>query len=427
MLASPDRELAERQPQLPGLGLVFDTTALAEAARRCGVELPRDCEPTYVRFKPGTRCLVGYGLSGSHGSPLFYASAFERGSAKLTKASERTVVEKNGGPGRIVLDEHAVELCVFPNDDQLRALIPLASSETRGAVIARLLPATNFEAASQLEVVAYKPERRCVFKYSGGDGTTALIKAYKRNAFSGARRRALHFCSKRRLSGTQRLIGADKETRLIAMNWLSGRSLAEEICLPSPDLSHTRGAGRRLAEIHASEPDRLPEWSHSDAAARLNEIAAVFRVLLPPLSDRTLELSSRLMAVLNDVDTGSVVSHGDFHTRQILIDEDRIALIDFDEALMAPPGFDIGSFISRLHINALRGEISENIAEDAAESLVAGYAAIRAVPGKHEIRAFTALALLNVAHEPFRLRRPEWPSEIAAILDRAEQLLEGSA
>ncbi|MEO7366930.1 MAG: phosphotransferase [Gemmatimonadaceae bacterium] len=423
MLASPDRELAERHPQLPGLGLVFDTTALAKAARRCGVELPRDCEPTYVRFKPGTRCLVGYGSSRSHGSPLFYASAFERGSAKLTKASKRAVVETSHGPGRIVLDEHAVELCVFPNDDHLEVLISLANSETRGAVIARLLPATNFMTASQLDVVAYKPERRCVFKYNGGDGTTALIKAYEQNAFSAARKRALHFCSKPRLSGTQRLIGADESARLLAMNWLPGRSLAEEIRLPSPNLSHTDRAGRRLAEIHASEPDGLPEWSHSGAAGRLHEIAAVFGVLLPPLFDRMLEVSSRVMAALNDVNGASVVSHGDFHTEQILIDGDRIALIDFDEALMAPPAFDIGSFISRLQMNAARGEISERVSEDAAESFVEGYAANRAAPSKREILAFTALALLNVAQEPFRRRRAEWPSEIVAILDRTEKLL----
>lgn len=427
MLASPDRELAERHPQLPGLSLVFDTTALSESARRCGVELPRDCEPTYVRFKPGTRCLVGYGSSRSHGPPLFYASAFERGSAKLGKAPKRAVVETSHGPGRVVLDEHAVELCVFPNDDHLEVLIPLANSETRGRVIARLLPATTFEAESFIDVVAYKPERRCVFRYSGGDGTTALIKAYDQNGFGSARKSALHFCSKPQTSGTQRLIGADESGRLLAMNWLPGRSMGEEMRLPSADLSHTLRAGGRIAEIHDSEPDGLPVWSHSGAAGRLHEIAAVLGVLLPPLFDRMLDLSSRLMAVLNDVAGASVVSHGDFHMEQILIDEDRIALIDFDEALMAPPAFDIGSFISRLHINAARGEISESVADDAAEVLVEGYASKRAAPSKREILAFTALALLNVAHEPFRRRRTEWSSEIFAILDRTEQLLEASS
>ncbi|HEX2723016.1 MAG TPA: phosphotransferase, partial [Gemmatimonadaceae bacterium] len=122
-----------------------------------------------------------------------------------------------------------------------------------------------------------------------------------------------------------------------------------------------------------------------------------------------------------------VVLHGDFHPRQVIDDGEKAALIDFDESLVGPAAVDLGRFISELHMNVARGEISEVAAESAADALVEGYSGTRAAPSASSIRNFTALALLNLAHEPFRRHHREWPTEISAILDSVERLLEAGA
>lgn len=423
MLASPDASLAQRQPALPGLALVLDAQALATAARAHGLQLPDDCAPCYVRFKPGTRCLVGYGPRNFRGPPRFYASALERGSQKLVKALERRVVDTEAGPGRIVMSDAAVEVCTFPNDDHLKSLIALSDTEKRMDVTDRLLGREDARGNSELQLIAYKPERRCVFKYTLDDGTAAVIKAYEKIGFAAARARARHFCSKPGIPGAQRLLGADERRRLLAMNWLTGQSLDEVIRSESPDMCRFHRAGALISTLHDSEPDGLPEWNHRDATAHLVEVANVLAVLLPEEGSRAANLAVRVSAALSEDEAESVVLHGDFHTRQVLFEGDTAALIDFDEALIGPAAMDLGYCISRLHMDAARREISRETASSAAAALLEGYAPNHPLPPARSIRAFTALALLDVAHEPFRRHRPDWPSEISTILDEVERLL----
>lgn len=423
MLSSPDRGLAERHPLLPGLRLVFDSDALAARARLQGLVLPDGCTPSYVRFKAGTRCLVGYGEARCGGPPLFYASAFAPGSAKLVKAMKRPVAHSDRGPGRIVLGDEAVELCVFPNDDHLHVLIPLANPEGRGGILAGLLPDGGWDGGAEAKTLAYKPERRCVIRFTSADGSVALIKAYEENGFGPALASARKFCDTPVAHGRQRLLGVDARRRLIAMSWLPGRSLAEQLRVPAPALDHVEKSGALLADLHHSSYDGLAAWNEAPATARLIEIVGGLDVLCPDEAARARALAKRVSESLATDHGPAVALHGDFHPRQVLIDGEAMSLIDFDEGMSGPAGVDVGTFISWLHMNVIRHQVSESVASDAATALLAGYSGRWPAPSVQSVRAFTALALLNVVHEPFRQHRAEWPAEISAVLDRVERVM----
>lgn len=406
--------------------LVLDAGALIEAAAEHGMHLPRDYRPCYVRFKPGTRCLVAYGKPESRGAPLFYASAFGRGSAKLAKALERRSVGTESGPGRIVISGSAVEVCVFPNDDHLKALIALENPGKKKDVLAKMFAREMPELDATLERLAYKPERRCVFKHVAGNGSTSVIKAYTRTGFGAARDRARHFCASPRIEGAQRLLGANERYRLLAMSWLPGRSLADELRGESPDTAHFRRAGEMLALVHSSDPAGLPLWCAAAASNRLDEVADVMAVLHPDEAARTRSLARRVSAAIARSDE-RVTLHGDFHTRQAVFEDDRSGIIDFDEALDGPAALDLGFFSSRVRMNAARAEVSEAVASSVEEALLDGYASRRPLPSAQSLGAHTAFAFLAVAHEPFRRHRANWPREISEILDRVEHSLTAMA
>ena len=427
MLSAPDRGLADRHPLLPGLRLVFDSDALAAKARLQGLMLPDGCAPSYVRFKAGTRCLVGYGEARCGGPPLFYASAFASGSAKLVKAMKRPVAHSDRGPGRIVLGDEAVEVCVFPNDDHLHVLIPLADPVSRGGILAGLLPDGGWDGGTEAKTLAYKPERRCVIKFTSANGSVGLIKAYEENGFDPALANARQFCDTSESIGRQRLLGVDARRRLIAMSWLPGRSLAEQLRVPVPAMDHVEKSGALLAGLHHPPHDGLPAWSEVAATARLIEIVGGLDVLCPDEAARARALAQRVSESLATDHGATVTLHGDFHPRQVLIDGEAMSLIDFDEAMSGPAAVDVGTFISRLHMNAIRHEISESVASDGAEALLAGYSRTCLAPSQRSVRAFTALALLNVVHEPFRQHRAEWPAEISAVLDRVGRVMDSAA
>src|SRR4051794_3279027 len=104
MLCPADTDLVRRDSALPGLATLLDPDAFAAALCRAvpglGVEGGRI---TYVRYKPGTSCLVGYRLATAGKVVIVAAAAFRSDAAdKLAKAGRRP------GLGRIALGDRAV-------------------------------------------------------------------------------------------------------------------------------------------------------------------------------------------------------------------------------------------------------------------------------------------------------------------------------
>src|SRR3990172_4956978 len=102
MLSPSDADLVRRDPALAGLATVLDAEALVAALRR---SLPEAClgaaEITYLKYKPGTNCLVGYRLEVSGIAVEAYAKAYRLDvESKLRKAREQTGVRGPLGSGR---------------------------------------------------------------------------------------------------------------------------------------------------------------------------------------------------------------------------------------------------------------------------------------------------------------------------------------
>ena len=76
MLCQADANLVGRDPGLPGLAMILDPDAFLETLQGlypdAGVTA---AEPSYVRYKPTTSCLVGYRVSCAAGTVDVYARA----------------------------------------------------------------------------------------------------------------------------------------------------------------------------------------------------------------------------------------------------------------------------------------------------------------------------------------------------------------
>src|SRR5919201_2297370 len=77
MLSPADADLVRRDPALPGLALLLDPGAFAAALRRAAPRLgAEETRITYVRYKPGTSCLVGYRLVAAGRDTAVSAAAY---------------------------------------------------------------------------------------------------------------------------------------------------------------------------------------------------------------------------------------------------------------------------------------------------------------------------------------------------------------
>jgi hypothetical protein len=425
MLSRADAALVRRDPTLPGLAIVLDPDALAATLRRL---LPAadvgTARGTYVRYKRGTSCLVAYRLEAAGAVVDVHAKAHRPDAEdKLRKVRVRPARPGPLGPGRVILEDRAVAVSVFPNDRGLKALPRLADPERREGLLRRLVPRRPGLWGGAMRRLRYKPERRYVAQVLAEDGASAALKLYDEASFGAAPANQVTLESRGPLRLAGRL-GRSKRHRLLAFEWLPGRPLSEALSDPAFEAEAAMTVGAALAELHGQEPAGLASLTREEEAATLLALAPEIGFVCPDLAERARDLAERLAARLLREPPVNRPIHGDFYAAQVLLDGDTAAILDLDRAVRGDPAADLGLFVAHLERDALRGGLRPSHVEPLRDALLGGYRA--AAPGASPARVdlYTAVGLLQLAPDPFRYRDPEWPERTDAILARAEAILE---
>jgi hypothetical protein len=428
VLSPPDADLVRRERSLPGLAVLLDPEAFVRTLRPHvpGADL-RGTSITYIRYKPGTNCLLTYRLETGGGPVTAYAKLYGRDAAvKLRKGREREQVSAPSplGPGHIVLKEISAVVALFPNDGKMSVLKELPDPAAWRRRLGRLFPERPDLWECGIRTLAYKPERRYVGQLVAGEEPRAVLKYYSGEGFAQADANAGGFRSRGPLRVARR-IGRSKRRRILAFEWLRGRLLSEAILDAEPDLEGFAAAGAALAELHAQDPGGLAESTRKREAERLLALADGIAFLHPSVEGRVRSLARRLALLFPEDSAVPGPVHGDFYARQVLMDGGKAALLDLDRAVRGDPAADLGRFLGHLERDALRGVVPPGRAETIGTALIEGYRRASRSPLPPGVEPHMAAALLSLAPDPFRLREPEWPERIEAILERAEAVLDG--
>lgn len=426
MLSPPDADLVRRERSLPGLALLLDPEAFVRALRPYVPEAGlREASITYIRYKPGTNCLLTYRLETGGGPVTAYAKLHGRDAAvKLRKGREREQVSAPSplGPGHIVLEEISTVVALFPNDGNMQALKELSDPTAWRRRLVRLFPKQPDMWECGVRTLAYKPERRYVAQLVAGEEPRAVLKYYSEGGFAQADVNAGRFCSRGPLRVAHR-IGRSERRRILAFEWIPGRLLSEAIMDSEPDFEGIAAAGAALAELHAQDPPGLAETTRRREVGNLLALADGIAFLHPSAEGRVRSLARRL-AILFPHDSATLRPvHGDFYARQVLVDGGKASLLDLDRAVRGDPAADLGRFLGHLERDALRGAVPPGLVEPIGTTLLEGYRNASRLPLPPGVEPYVAAALLSLAPDPFRFREPEWPQRIEAILEQAEAVL----
>ena len=170
-------------------------------------------------------------------------------------------------------------------------------------------------------------------------------------------------------------------------------------------------AGAFLAVLHAAEFDvRLTPPAH-----RLHAVAATASLLasiVPDLESRLQKLMARLESTMPDGPL--VLSHGDFHARQMLGLNGDFGVIDFDASCRAPAALDLATYVTTV----VRGVEDLPVGMSTLDVLTDAYGG--RPPG---IPWYLAAVLIRRASIPFRVFRKGWPEQVEARVAAAEAAL----
>jgi len=398
-----DRAFAAREPALRGMSLLLDDDAVAAALRErlpdAGVRAARG---TYIRYKPGTNCLVAFELDTASGPRLAYGrTEHEDDGAKLRKAHEKA------RSGAVLVEDPPVALLLFPSDRRLRSLIAVMTDSAT--------------------VLAYKPERRLVARRG-----REVIKAYRADGFAAARGAAAALPAG---LPVQRCIAARKRHAMLVFDWVDGWPL-DSVLQPPPHSSRERppetalpppldsarklpdGAGaalEALRALHSAVPaGPLPCRTRAVEAAALVAAADATGVAGPRVEWAARRLAERLAAALPADPAPKSLLHGDFSADQVVIGAGGAVMLDMDAACLGDPRWDLGSALGDLELRVLEGRL--------APAAAAATAAVLVGDDAHAVHPFAAAGLLRRAAEPFRRRRQGWDALVEAAVERAAEL-----
>ncbi|HET9772007.1 MAG TPA: hypothetical protein VFS16_14030 [Acidimicrobiia bacterium] len=397
----PDRGLPEAAELLAGGGA--DRVARFLEARDLE---PHRVEAAQAHYRPGRWLAVCY-----------RTSAVERWSGRpvgLTVTAEL----RAGEPERI---------WPFPEDPALPGL----PEATDAATVARCLRACPDEVA--LEPIRYRPRRRAVLRYRLVDGTTLFAKVV--TPTRARRLRALTAALRTGSGDPPSGVGFALPVGRVASGALvfpgaPGRSLRDLLLagapLPAPDRLASLPADihRRCGPALAGAPELagLRPRRRFDPVVALAAAQMVAR-LVPSRAGAAARLAEALItwAEASEAPDEWVV-HGDLYENQVLVDGDRLTLIDLDDVGPGDPLLDAANVSAHLLLLATSGApASSAIGRYRADLRAAFCRALDVDPADLAWRE--AYCLLRLATGPFRVLHPEWAARTAARLDLAVEAL----
>jgi aminoglycoside phosphotransferase (APT) family kinase protein len=413
LLSPPDLDLVRRDPDLPGLATVLDPPVMLAALRGLhpGID---DALIFYTRYKPHTSCLIGYRLKiGAEQVEIGVHARRADAANKFAKAKLRLGIGGALGAGRHVIDDLATELSVFPNDRRLPGLVHLSNATSARALLNALGADDPTLRDSRIEKLRYRPERRYVLKVVQDDKPLALTKIYRPADYARSRDNALAFVSQGDLR-VPNLLATAEQYDALATEWLPGMA-------PAATAASATRIGETLALLHAQQPSGLSPLPLTQQLRTLEELIQYLAALWPPLARQAQQVGLRLATAMAGADDLSLPIHGDFHLEQMIETDAAMGVVDFDDASMGNPAWDLGNIIGHLHGHDLRD--GRQLADGFGEPLLIGYQRAGGRVSVADMKTYSALGLMRFAARPFRERHPAWPERIAGILSKVDALL----
>ncbi|MEZ4703288.1 MAG: aminoglycoside phosphotransferase family protein [Rhodothermales bacterium] len=416
-----DEHLIARDTALPGLRSVLDPNAFAGMLRANDVPFEvRDAAMTYIRYKPGQSCLVGYEIRTDDGTLPVYTKAYRLDEReKLAKASMRFSEAGKSERGGFVDGARFLLTTFYPHDARLRAMRRLKTAGDQGHLLRDLFGGTSPWAGGRIETIRYKPERRFVGRLDVDGVPEAVVKFYTETAFEGlvARSTAFHDAGPLRLTP---LVGRSDRYNGLAFAWMPGARLTESLLDGGADPWTAHQVGLSLALMHGQAGDGLPVRTPQDEHNHLASVADSLTFLLPEHAGYIQDVVDRIRTGLSRQAGAPCPTHGDFYAKQVLVDGDTIQLLDFDESALDNPMIDVGNFVAHLHRDRMRSGLAEGAMDRYEEAFLEGYRETAGGLAERDWTLYAAAGLLKLAPHPFRFRESDWPERVLEILACAD-------
>jgi hypothetical protein len=328
-------------------------------------------------------------------------------------------------------------LQVFPHDYRLPALAELMAGPPPDMVPKLLAELGDGDWQLQTwtaEPVQYRVDMRAILRVTiqatERAGATAERQFYAKiyrdadaaqRAFQAQSAVSCRAAERHGAVSAARPIAIRDEMRTLVTEALPGLSLSRIIRRGHRLVPALRIAARAVAEFHELAV-AAPPRPVADEVARLRE-AETFLVTERP--DLAADVSSTVQTIADRLDSApTMLIHGDLKPDHIIIDGDRVALIDFDLIAAADPVADVAHLIAFLTRPQERARSRNENQVDAAEIFVDEYFAHAPPSWRERLPVYHAMTSIHKAVGLCRRRGTDGQTRLEDILREGQAILD---
>jgi Ser/Thr protein kinase RdoA (MazF antagonist) len=448
-------------PSFPQLGVAGNPELMREVFQRHLQPLGekayqiRECRISRTRYRQAIRCVVHYDLrleeSCTGRERIQWVSAVMHAGDRTRRIWEEL---QRSDLGRGIPDtslpfmpfsyipELEMLIQVFPYDHGLPALPLLMSGpppEVEPLLLARFGPGHWQAEAWDIEPVRYLAAVRVTLRLTMRARQTMIGRAEERRFYMKVYREETTgeqtyqvlqaLWEKASAGGVGFTVGRPvaylSGFRTLIQEELPGTSLKEILLREDEATPAMRKTARALASLHLdcmTTPRRRRLW---DECTALEERGKLLQQACPHLRSEIEHIVGAVVTGLEEVPPAP--THCDLGLDHILVDDDRLALVDLDAFAKADPILDVANILSQLAIMPLlHSFFPHDRAQMIARTFTEEYFAHVPEAWRTRLPLRYASALLKRAVSLYRNQRAGWPDKIEALVEEAKGSVAGS-
>lgn len=307
----------------------------------------------------------------------------------------------------------------------LAATIPAVASACAGSLPQGAMP-------RDARLVRHKPGRRCLVRYAFADGNGGEIVVYGKA--SGKRLDERSFRTQHILwqhgfdtgSGdgisVAEPLGLVPEFRMWLQRKASGRG-AGDFLSPQGDPASMHRVAAALAKLHRADLPVERQWTIEDEMTmlrgRLLDTARMHPALADGISEVLRRCEQAAERLEESTDTGV---HRDFYFDQVLVDGERVTLVDLDLCARGDAAIDVGNFIAHVTEFALRRYGDAEALASFEDAFLRYFLALSPMVSPDAVEIYAALSLAR--HISISLAMPERRQTTASLVRLSRERLD---